>query len=147
MSTRNFKPQVWAKQIEINREKMMVAAKLCNRDYEGDIKNLGDKVKINGVSRPTITNYDDINGLGDFERLQDQSTLLEITQSKAFHFYVGDMRCRIRWCFRALRRECQQKAACIQEYRQEYRSCGSQYRLRKAYRSRRTIRPSYPSTD
>ncbi len=91
MSTRNFKPQVWAKQIEVNREKMMVAAKLCNRDYEGEIKNLGDKVKINGVSRPTITNYDDINGLGDFERLQDQSTLLEITQSKAFHFYVGDI--------------------------------------------------------
>ncbi len=91
MSTRNFKPLVWAKQIEINREKMMVAAKLCNRDYEGDIKNLGDKVKINGVSRPTITNYDDTNGLGDFERLQDQSTMLEITQSKAFHFYVGDI--------------------------------------------------------
>ena len=91
MSTRNFKPLVWAKAIEINREKMMVAAKLCNRDYEGDIKNLGDKVKINGVSRPTITNYDDTNGLGDFERLQDQSTMLEITESKAFHFYVGDI--------------------------------------------------------
>ena len=91
MSTRNFKPLVWAKEIELNREKMMVAAKLCNRDYEGEIKNLGDKVKINGVSRPTITNYDDKNGLGDFERLQDQSTMLEITQSKAFHFYVGDI--------------------------------------------------------
>lgn len=91
MSTRNFKPIVWAKEIELNREKMMVAAKLCNRDYEGEIKNLGDKVKINGVSRPTITSYDDINGLGDFERLQDQSTMLEITESKAFHFYVGDI--------------------------------------------------------
>ena len=91
MSTRNFKPMVWAKAIEQNRERMMVAAKLCNRDYEGEIKNLGDKVKINGVSRPTITNYDDTNGLGDFERLQDQSTMLEITQSKAFHFYVGDI--------------------------------------------------------
>lgn len=91
MSIRNFKPIVWAKAIEQNREKMMVAAKLCNRDYEGEIKNLGDKVKINGVSRPTITSYDDINGLGDFERLQDQSTMLEITESKAFHFYVGDI--------------------------------------------------------
>lgn len=91
MSIRNFKPMVWAKEIEKNREMMMVAAKLCNRDYEGEIKNLGDKVKINGVSRPTITNYDDTNGLGDFERLQDQSTMLEITQSKAFHFYVGDI--------------------------------------------------------
>ena len=91
MSIRNFKPMVWAKAIEQNREKMMVAAKLCNRDYEGEIKNLGDKVKINGVSRPTITSYDDINGLGDFERLQDQSTMLEITESKAFHFYVGDI--------------------------------------------------------
>ncbi len=91
MSVKNFKPIVWAKQIELNREKMMVAAKLCNRDYEGEIKNLGDKVKINGVSRPSITNYDDLNGLGDFERLQDQSTMLEITESKAFHFYVGDI--------------------------------------------------------
>ncbi len=91
MSIRNFKPLVWAKEIEKNREMMMVAAKLCNRDYEGEIKNLGDKVKINGVSRPTITDYDDINGLGDFERLQDQSTMLEITESKAFHFYVGDI--------------------------------------------------------
>lgn len=91
MSVRNFKPIVWAKEIELNREKMMVAAKLCNRDYEGEIKELGDKVKINGVSRPTISDYDDVNGLGDFERLQDQSTMLEITQSKAFHFYVGDI--------------------------------------------------------
>lgn len=91
MSVKNFIPMVWAKEIEQNREKMMVAAKLCNRDYEGDIKELGDKVKINGVSRPTITDYDDVNGLGDFERLQDQSTMLEITQSKAFHFYVGDI--------------------------------------------------------
>ena len=91
MSVRNFVPTIWAKEIEKNRERMMVAAKLCNRDYEGSIKELGDKVKINGVSRPTISDYDDINGLGDFERLQDQSTLLEITQSKAFHFYVGDI--------------------------------------------------------
>ena len=91
MSVKNFIPMVWAKAIEQNREKMMVAAKLCNRDYEGEIKELGDKVKINGVSRPTITDYDDINGLGEFERLQDQSTMLEITQSKAFHFYVGDI--------------------------------------------------------
>ena len=91
MSIRNFVPLVWAKEIELNRENMMVATKLCNRDYEGDIKELGDKVKINGVSRPTITDYDDVNGLGDFERLQDQSTMLEITQSKAFHFYVGDI--------------------------------------------------------
>lgn len=91
MSVKNFKPIVWSRQIIADREKMLVAVKLCNRDYEGEIKNLGDKVKINGVSRPTITDYDDINGLGDFERLQDQSTMLEITQSKAFHFYVGDI--------------------------------------------------------
>ena len=91
MSYNNFVPHIWSTAIEQNRERMMVAAQLCNRDYEGDIKELGDKVKINGVSRPTITDYDDVNGLGDFERLQDQSTMLEITESKAFHFYVGDI--------------------------------------------------------
>ena len=60
MSVRNFVPTIWAKEIEKNRERMMVAAKLCNRDYEGSIKELGDKVKINGVSRPTISDYDDM---------------------------------------------------------------------------------------
>jgi len=57
MSVKNFKPIVWAKAIEENREKMTVATKLCNRDYEGEIKELGDKVKINGVARPTISDY------------------------------------------------------------------------------------------
>lgn len=88
---KNFIPEVWAANIEREREKMLVAVKNCNRDYEGEIKSFGDKVKINGVSRPTITNYDDNKGLGEFERLPDQSTMLEITQSKAFHFYVGDI--------------------------------------------------------
>ena len=91
MSMKNFIPTIWSESILREREKNLVAAKLCNRDYEGEIKDKGDKVKINGVGRPTIIDYDDVTGLGDFERLPDQSTMLEITESKAFHFYVGDI--------------------------------------------------------
>ncbi len=91
MAFNNFIPSVWATKIEEERDGLLVASKLCNRQYEGDIKHVGDKVKINGVSRPTITDYDDVAGLAEMERPKDQSTLLEITQQKAFHFYVGDI--------------------------------------------------------
>ena len=91
MSYQNFIPTLWAEEIMKERDDVIVAAKLCNRDYEGMIKNKGDKVKINGVGRPTIHDYDDVTGLHDAERLPDQSTLLEITEQKAFHFYVGNI--------------------------------------------------------
>lgn len=85
----NFIPNLFIEELIAERDDVIVAAKLCNRDYEGQIKQKGDKVKVSGVSRPTIIDYDDINGLGDFERLQDQSTMLEITQAKAFHYFNG----------------------------------------------------------
>lgn len=85
----NFMPILYAEKLERERDVIMVAANICNRDYEGEVKNKGDKVKILGVSRPTIVEYNDKTGLGDFERINDQSTMLEITQAKAFHFYIG----------------------------------------------------------
>lgn len=91
MAFKNFMPDVWSTKIELERDGLLVASKLCNRQYEGEIKNVGDKVKINGVSRPTITDYNDVTGLAEMERPKDQSTLLEITEQKAFHFYVGDI--------------------------------------------------------
>lgn len=88
---KNFIPQLWEEDIIRERDDVIVAAKICNRDYEGKIKEKGDKVKINGVTRPTIVDYDDEKGFGGFERLADQSTMLEITQQKGFSFYVGDI--------------------------------------------------------
>ncbi len=91
MSYKNFIPKLWNEEILKERDEVLVAGKICNRDYEGDVKQKGDTVKILGVGRPTINDYDDEIGLGDFERLPDQSTMLEITEQKAFHFYVGDI--------------------------------------------------------
>lgn len=91
MSFNNFSPTVWSESILAEREKTLVAVKLCNRDYEGEIRNYGDKVKINGVSRPTISTYDPSMGLSTPEVLPVQSTLLEINQAKSFNFMVGDI--------------------------------------------------------
>lgn len=91
MSYANFIPTLWATEILKERDDVIVAAKLCNRDYEGEIKQAGDKVKINGVGRPTVSDYNDLTGLSEMERLADHSTMLEITEQKAFHFYVGDI--------------------------------------------------------
>lgn len=91
MSYKNFIPTLWSEEILKERDEVLVAGKICNRDYEGLVKQKGDKVKILGVGRPTINDYDDETGLGAFERLPDQSAMLEITEQKAFHFYVGDI--------------------------------------------------------
>jgi len=87
----NAVPTLWAASLLENREKQLVAVKLCNRDYEGIISEVGDKVKISGVVRPTISTYDNVTGLSDPETLPTTSTMLEITESDSFNFMVGDI--------------------------------------------------------
>ena len=38
MAFTNFIPKVWSTKIEQERDALLVASKLCNRQYEGDIK-------------------------------------------------------------------------------------------------------------
>lgn len=91
MSYRNFVPTVWSASIEREREKNLTALTICNRQYEGEIKRAGDKVKILGIGRPTIFDYNEDTGLSTPEVLDDVSTMLEITEKKAFNFMVGDI--------------------------------------------------------
>lgn len=91
MSFANFKPTVWSAALERDREKLLTALTICNRQYEGEIKQCGDKVKIVGVGRPTIAPYDQNTGLGDPEVVDGGSTMLEITQADKFNFMVDDI--------------------------------------------------------
>lgn len=91
MSYKNFVPTIWTGGIEIARKPTLVAVELCNRDYEGLITKLGDKVKINGVARPTVSSFSQSTGLSNPEVLSDQSTTLEITEADSFNFMVGDI--------------------------------------------------------
>lgn len=54
MAYTNFIPELWAEKIQRENEKMLVLAKLCNRQWEGELKKKGDTVHILGIGAPTI---------------------------------------------------------------------------------------------
>lgn len=91
MSYNNFIPTVWSAQIQRERERMAVAAKLSWSEFEGEIKAAGDTVKIQGVTRPTIGTYVKDSTSITPQNLGDQSTILKVNQSKYFAFEIDDI--------------------------------------------------------
>lgn len=92
MSYRNFSPKVWAKQINRELERAMVFAEDCNRQYEGDVKQMGDTVKVLGVGKPTITKQ--VGGsivLQDPEAVEDTSVDMVINRVAYFNYLVDDI--------------------------------------------------------
>jgi len=57
MSLQNFIPTVWSAKLIEELQKALVYGGRCNKDYEGDIKGAGDRVRIGGLSAVSISNY------------------------------------------------------------------------------------------
>jgi len=59
MAISSFIPSVWAARALVNLEKNLVYAQMgvINRDYEGDIREAGDNVRINMIGQVTINTY------------------------------------------------------------------------------------------
>lgn len=92
MSYRNFSPKIWAKQINRELERAMVFAEDCNRQYEGDVRQMGDTVKVLGVGKPTITKQ--VGGsivLKDPEAVEDTSVDMVINRVAYFNYLVDDI--------------------------------------------------------
>jgi len=49
----NLIPEVWSSQMYAQLRKQMIFAKIFERKYEGDLKNLGDIVRVNQLAAPT----------------------------------------------------------------------------------------------
>ena len=54
MAITNFIPTVWSKALYDELAKNYVGVKLSNREFEGEIKTQGDRVKINGLGPVTV---------------------------------------------------------------------------------------------
>lgn len=59
MSTRHFVPEVWSKALLHALYKNLIFAQpgIVNRDYEGEIREAGDTVRITSLGRPSIGKY------------------------------------------------------------------------------------------
>lgn len=69
-------------------EDNLLADRICNTNYVGDIKNRGDSVTFIGLNDPSITDYD---GTLDYEGIDDNALTLYVDQDKAFAFKVKDL--------------------------------------------------------
>ena len=90
MAYDNFVPELWAEKIQRENEKMLVLAKLCNRQWEGDLKKKGDTVHILGIGQPAIRDYDG-TGIEKPETLADTTIPLTINRAKYFNVVVDDV--------------------------------------------------------
>lgn len=92
MSLENFIPEIWAAQVFQDFDKATILGGLCNRDYEGDIRNGGDTVRITAVGPVTVNSYTK-NSTSDItvQGLTDSQTTLTIDQSKYFAFKIDDV--------------------------------------------------------
>lgn len=91
MALNNFIPQIWSARLLKNLNEAHVFASLVNRDYEGEIKNVGDTVKINAIGRVSIGSYTKNSNISAAETLTDAQTTLEITQANYFNFQIDDI--------------------------------------------------------
>jgi len=89
MSTANFAPKVWAATILRTLESKLVAKKIANTEYTGEIKKSGDAVYFNGLSDPTISSY--TGATISYEALADSRVTLLVDQADMFAFKVGDI--------------------------------------------------------
>lgn len=93
MALNNFIPSVWAARLLDNLRKNLVYAQdgVVNRDYEGEIRDAGDSVRINAIGPVTVATYAKNTDINPPEVLQDAQTVLVIDQAKYFNFAVDDV--------------------------------------------------------
>lgn len=88
----SFIPEIWSATVLASLKKSLVYAGpgVVNRNYEGEIRQQGDTVRIRSISRPTISTYSKYATL-TYEQLTDAQRALTIDQAKSFSFVVDDI--------------------------------------------------------
>jgi len=85
-----FIPEIWSGKLVEKFYASMVLAAISNTDYEGEIKNKGDRVKIRTKPTITIHNYD-ADGLLGLDRPTGGTVELYIGNGKYFSVILDDV--------------------------------------------------------
>jgi len=88
----NFIPTIWAARLLSALQKALVygQSSVVNRNYEGEIRQAGDSVKIATIGEITVANYTKDSDM-TVQTLDDADQMLVINQSKYFNFVVDDV--------------------------------------------------------
>lgn len=91
MAITNFIPEVWSAAILEALRAKLVFPSLCNRDYEGDIREAGDTVHITGYNDVTVREYVRGKAITVDDATDEEAAVLKIDKSDYFAFKVNDI--------------------------------------------------------
>lgn len=91
MAITNFIPEVWSAAILEALRAKLVFPSLCNRDYEGDIREAGDTVHITGYDDVTVHEYVRGKAITVDDATDKEAAVLKIDKSDYFAFKVNDL--------------------------------------------------------
>lgn len=93
MSVDGFIPTIWSARLLGRLAKAHIFGQpgVINRDYEGEIRNVGDSVRVGSIGAITIKDYTKNSDIDAPEELTDAQTTLVVDQGKYFNFAVDDV--------------------------------------------------------
>lgn len=87
----NFVPEIWSKKLQTRFYATTVLADVTNNDYEGEIRNAGDKVHIRIPPAIAVSDYDPMNPSITYETLGENTIELLVDKAKSYAFKVDDV--------------------------------------------------------
>ncbi len=91
MAITQFIPTVWSETLYRQLDKEYIAVKNCSREFEGDIKNMGDTVKIIGLNPISVFDYNKNTDMSAPGEISDHIRMLTVDRAKAFNFVIDDI--------------------------------------------------------
>lgn len=96
MAITRFRPEIWSARLLVALRRNLVygGPMVVNRDWEGEIAQAGDTVRITSIGDPTIANYTPNSTVITPQELTDAQRTLTVDQAKFFAFKVDDVDAR-----------------------------------------------------
>ena len=91
MAITNFIPTVWSENLYQELDKKYIGVANCNRDYEGEIREKGNTVRICGIGEVVVSEYTKNAIMNSPATLSDTARDLTIDQAKYFNFQIDDI--------------------------------------------------------
>lgn len=91
MSILTFIPQIWSARLLRHLDNALIARNFFNQDYEGEIRDMGDTVRINQIGDVSIFDYVRNEDMTPPETLSTAAQDLVIDKANAFNFQIDDI--------------------------------------------------------
>jgi len=86
-----FIPTIWSGRVLMQLEKAHVFGAVCNRDWEGEISESGDTVRINMMGDINVSDYTPDSTTVTVQKIDDAAKFLKVDQKKYFAFSIDDV--------------------------------------------------------